>query len=379
MNLTRFSRLLLSVCVFLSVLCINLHSVHASEISDNSDFTFTLNGENDYYIDASSYIMPLSDDDYIGYANIINRQSLVYTNGSSSGANLWDGNYFGVSPNNTYKFVYKATFSKSYEGGSYNVSFIVPSSSEVNIAGSSFQFTDLEGNGLFSLLSADNYTYTPSDGNNAGYYTFMFNDISNDSDIGGFRLEINFSVESQISLAMYPMQIEVNHKDETKGLLNSIIKGIDSIVAYIVRLPSLIANNLKSLFQSIVTAVSDLGNFIIDGIKGLFVPSEEDLTAYFDNWKALLSSRFGALYEVFDIIVGYFEQFTNVSGNSTIVFPSVSIPLAGAVFEFGGWSVNLVPQGFEVVFSALRLMISIICTIAFVNALRRRYDKVVER
>lgn len=173
----------------------------------------------------------------------------------------------------------------------------------------------------------------------------------------------------------------------SNGLLSSIIEWIKSIYEGIVNLPSKIANSLKTFFDNIVNAVTnignliknaivDLGNFLIDGIKNLFIPSEEDITKMKDKWDTLLSDRFGALYQVASLISDYASAFTEQNKN-TITFPSVSIPLAGAEFTFGGWEVQIVPDGFEIVFDTLKLITSILATFLFVNGMKKRFDKLL--
>lgn len=179
-----------------------------------------------------------------------------------------------------------------------------------------------------------------------------------------------------------------------KGLLNSIIALINNIKDGITNLPSKIASSIKSFFDNVVNAVTNvmnavtnigdliknaivnLGTFLIDGIKGLFVPSEEDITEMQERWTSLLSDRFGALYQTVELIDNYANAFTSQEKN-TITMPSVTIPLADSEFVFGGWEVQVVPDGFGVVFDTLKLIISIVCTIWFVNGLKNRFERLV--
>lgn len=176
-------------------------------------------------------------------------------------------------------------------------------------------------------------------------------------------------------------------KDKTQGLLGNIIEWIKSIYEGIVNLPSKIASGLKAFFDNIVNAVTnignliknalvDLGNFLINGIKSLFIPSQEDITNMKTNWDTLLADRFGALYQVVDLIHDYASAF-NSQSKGTITFPSVTIPLAGSEFTFGGWEVQVVPSGFDVLFNAIKLTTSVLATVFFVNGLKNRFEKLV--
>lgn len=123
--------------------------------------------------------------------------------------------------------------------------------------------------------------------------------------------------------------------------------------------------------------VKSLPEKIMDGIKGLFVPDEEDMQAYSDKWDELLHTRFGALYESVDLISSYGDAFTEVEATNTVQFPSVTIPLAGVDFSFGGWDVKVIPEGFDTLFDTLRWMITILATVAFVNALRNKFERLL--
>lgn len=160
------------------------------------------------------------------------------------------------------------------------------------------------------------------------------------------------------------------------SLLGNIIEVVKKIGTTIIDLPKNIANSFKSLFNTVVSAVTNLGNFIVDGIKGLFIPTEEDITAMQEKWNTLLSERFGALYQVIELISNYAKAFTSHSKTS-ITIPSITIPLGDNSFTFGGWTVTVVPEGFGVVFETLKLIISITCTIWFVNGLKNRFEKIV--
>lgn len=133
---------------------------------------------------------------------------------------------------------------------------------------------------------------------------------------------------------------------------------------------------VKKIFNSIL----DLPNKIADMIKGLFVPSEKSIIELKDKFEALFADRFGAAYQSIEVV----EQFGQAMGISTysdtvdtITFPSVTVPLAGTEFTFGGWEVDLVPKGFEGLITPLKLIVDLVCTIACVNMFRRRMEGVL--
>ena len=164
--------------------------------------------------------------------------------------------------------------------------------------------------------------------------------------------------------------------DEKVGLLQTIINYVNGVWESVRELPNKFWNLIKQGFQWIVDGLTNLGNMLLDGIKNLFVPSQEDITAMQTKWTTLLEDRFGALYQTIDIIDNYANAFTN-SEKNTITFPEVSIPLGEANFEFGGYEVKVVPDGFNIIFDTLKVIVSILATFLFVNAMKNRLEKLV--
>lgn len=131
--------------------------------------------------------------------------------------------------------------------------------------------------------------------------------------------------------------------------------------------------------SNILDGITSIPEMILDGIKGLFVPDAEGLANQQEKWTQLLEDRFGAVYESVAIIDNFASAFTDQSTQTTIEFPSVTIPLAGADFVFGGWQVDVVPDGFEFLIEVLKKIIDIVCTFLFVQGMKRRLDHDVLR
>lgn len=372
----------------LCVLCSNLHIVHAEEIDDNEDIIIEFD-DSWQYIDPNTPML-LADEEVIG-ASGINKYSCAYSYADVNG-NYGSLTWYNYAENTltfpTNQSIYSRVltfFNTDIKQGTYDVvvTLGVPNNYTITSNVTMYMYTQNAESGAGSAVNESSKVLTPQkvyDGyTEMAYYTITFKDVEFTKDVGTIRLDFYGYCSSQENSIIRPGQFKFTKQDETPGLLKNIIQYVISIWEGITNLPSNIANSLKGFFDNIVNAVTDLGNFLIEGVKNLFVPTEENLTAYFDKWKALLSDRFGALYEVFDIIVDYFETFSNTGSKSTVTFPSVSIPLAGSDFVFGGWEVSLIPVGFTVIFDALKLMINVLCTVAFVNALRKRYDRLVEK
>lgn len=170
----------------------------------------------------------------------------------------------------------------------------------------------------------------------------------------------NYITENSTFLVEYgcaDLGLEINYEasENEKGLLQSVVEWLQSIKDAIVNLPEL----------------------IIEKIKGLFIPTEEDMTEIKDNFDLLMQERFGALYEAGSIISEFVDSFTFQGEKRSVAFPMVEIFLAEDLFVFGGWEVDLVPYGFESIIGVLKGLIGIVCTLLFVVMLRNKFNKIV--
>lgn len=134
-----------------------------------------------------------------------------------------------------------------------------------------------------------------------------------------------------------------------------------------------ILGGLAGIWQSL----KNLPQALLDGIKGLFVPDAEDIAEYSDQWQNLLANRFGAIYQSVDVIDQFASGIQEADQTNTVYFPIVSLSLAGAQFSFGGWDVQIVPTGFDFIITTLKRIISIVATLAFINAMRIKFEKIL--
>lgn len=135
---------------------------------------------------------------------------------------------------------------------------------------------------------------------------------------------------------------------------------------------------LKKLYDGILSIPSKIVDGLINGIKSLFVPDESFMIENQERWESLLSERFGAVYESVEIIDEWAEAFKYESTQSTIKFPEVKLNFGDTSFTFGGWEVDVVPDGFDFLIEALKMILDIVCTLMFVNGLKHRLEGVLQ-
>lgn len=142
--------------------------------------------------------------------------------------------------------------------------------------------------------------------------------------------------------------------------------------------------------KKVVNGITNLPTLIINGIKGLFVPTQDRFVEIRNNFEDLLELRFGAVYDSAQIIDDFANAFKSNSetalvpdagdgfGNQGVSFPSVTVNLAGTDFSFGGWNVDLKYPGFEALYDALAMITNILATFYVVNAFRNRFEGVLK-
>ena len=181
----------------------------------------------------------------------------------------------------------------------------------------------------------------------AKYYDLLYL-WNNGATYSRYQYEFDFSITS----------VDVTIQDEG-GLLNGIIAWLKKIKDSIVELP-------KNIAQTVAAK-----------IQGLFVPDQEDLLEIIDKFELLLQERFGIAYDANKIIDDLATSFTYTESKSKILFPQVTVKLAGVDYTFGGWEVNLIPEGFEGLVDTLKFLVNIVCTLAFVMAIRKRWEDIL--
>ena len=219
-------------------------------------------------------------------------------------------------------------------------------------------------------ITFDNVVVTPDFANN---FDYLINYVAPEPEptISGYTYD--FSLES------ISFDLVVQSEEESDA---GILAWIKNIFNNIKNLPATIALHIRGFFDTLGGKIVNLGTSLLDGIKGLFVPTEDDIVSIKGKFEQLLEDRFGAVYDSAQIIDDYANAFNSQSqsamiesgGNSLVTFPSITVNLAGTEFAFGGWEVDLVPDKFEPIIEILKLITNIVCTFSFVNAMKRKLE-----
>lgn len=104
---------------------------------------------------------------------------------------------------------------------------------------------------------------------------------------------------------------------------------------------------------------------LVDGIKGLFVPSEEDVILWKQDIAQILDDTFGGIPQLEGDLQNTVTQLISTQATSSIQIPDLTIPYVGTLIT--ARSVPLKPSGFDVLFDAIRLGADIVVTVWVFN------------
>lgn len=183
---------------------------------------------------------------------------------------------------------------------------------------------------------------------------------------------------SNVSNAISTLQTEINAYitnmrddivDNLKTLADSVINLPGTVFGYFEESINNIKSTLSDVYDAVTSIPEDIYNFIIDALEYLFIPSEDSLNLFYDNMTTLFSTRFGALYESIVLVRDYFSTFVDCASTEYIEVEVMEFDLMGYIFSFGGWTVDLVPDGLEYLQETCKFAIDCVCTCLVINTL----------
>lgn len=144
------------------------------------------------------------------------------------------------------------------------------------------------------------------------------------------------------------------------GLLKSILEWLKSI---------------KSGISGVASAIANLPGLIVDGIKGLFVPSQDALQSLKSNYETLFKGKFGFIYQLYSWVLTFFGDLKTALTTGAayaFTFPGISFPMDGETITIlDETAVSLDNAAMTVLRPVLGTAVSFIVVIATVNTCRR--------
>lgn len=123
--------------------------------------------------------------------------------------------------------------------------------------------------------------------------------------------------------------------------------------------------------QEVKDSVDSLPAKIKNVLLELFIPPEEELTAFYDKFSALMSSKLGFIWQVIDdILLGLFRTLMNgfTDPQTTITIPAVSLPFPGASMSL--WpemTFPIIPPGLEFLATFTKRLSDLVMVLLVIN------------
>lgn len=139
----------------------------------------------------------------------------------------------------------------------------------------------------------------------------------------------------------------------------------------------IIENNNENT-QEVTGAIEQHGNFIIEGLKSLFIPSDDYFKAYFDDLYGWFSTKFGFFTIPLDIFIQIVGVFTSSDQTDfVLILPGFSIMdeqvWADQTFNL----TEFLNENFAFILSPIHWVTDIALAMAFVELCRKKYDEVM--
>lgn len=160
------------------------------------------------------------------------------------------------------------------------------------------------------------------------------------------------------------IQESLGDVQEGIGAVKDSVDGVKDSVDGVQEAVTDVKEEVASLPQKIATA-------ILDGIKSLFIPSEEDLTQIKTEYEDMLAEKLGFIWQAFDLLttfVGDLQSSLEDGHAYEFVFPGVKFPMQGEeLVLIPETPVSLENGLMDVLRPVLGTIVSAIAVIAFVN------------
>lgn len=129
-------------------------------------------------------------------------------------------------------------------------------------------------------------------------------------------------------------EFDTNYDEVQVETSKGILENVKNIITYIANLPSNIANNIKGFFEQLAerieSGLNSLKNGIIDGLKTLFIPSDNAFTDIQD----IINEKFGFLSQIKEML----SSIINASFTLSEEAPKFNLTIYGTELSIIDWS-----------------------------------------
>ena len=132
-----------------------------------------------------------------------------------------------------------------------------------------------------------------------------------------------------------------------------------------------VVTGISNIFQGIIELPGKIVNLLIDGLKSLFIPGEDELTSIQGKYQQLLSERLGFIWQAYELINNLFTGIMDAlesGGVYEFSFPGIAFPFNGEeLVILPETSVSLENEVMDVIRPVLGTIVCFIAVVGFIN------------
>lgn len=136
---------------------------------------------------------------------------------------------------------------------------------------------------------------------------------------------------------------------------------------------------IKKGFADIIKGITDLPDKIGEMLQGLIVPDGDKIGGKFEEVKDMAEEKLGIIYQapemVFQMADAVTSGVTNPQNTMTLPQFDIIVPEEGTFTVWQEYEFEIMPDELSVIADAIKTITSLICVIAMINAIKRRYER----
>lgn len=157
---------------------------------------------------------------------------------------------------------------------------------------------------------------------------------------------------------------------ENTGLLKSVLEFLKNIV-----------NGITNVAQQIAHLPGLIADEIMGRIRSLFIPTEQDLTQLKADYQSMLETKFGFIYQCFQLLENFFTTLVDGWGSASdysFNFPGVSFEIQGVTYTLiAPQPISLDNALMNVLRPVAGTVVSFICVLAFVHSMETMFIAII--
>lgn len=166
--------------------------------------------------------------------------------------------------------------------------------------------------------------------------------------------------------------------DNLGSLLGTVRDKLTTLTSTLLAPLNTIRDKIGETLTNLINLPGQIWKSFNDGLQSLFVPNETFLLDYIDDWHRMLVDKFGALFQVSELMINYWESINFLNTDPEISIPAVTIPLPqNESFTFGPYDFRVIPEGFDFMAVAARSISAILITFMFIAGLYVKFKELL--